>query len=370
MKTERNFRFAIVSDLHIALPHTIWDHPSRFHLVEISIPALEKVFAHLTQLNLDFLLIPGDLTQHGEADNHQWLQNRLQSLPFPVYVIPGNHDVPSLAATKQSIAWADFPEFYRPFGYENIHNLYYSCELQPGLHLIALNSNQFDEQGNQIGMLDSQQLIWLEETLETLQDQYILVMIHHNVIEHLPGQLNHELGKRYMLANAPILRKILQKFAIKFIFTGHLHVQDVVENEGIYEITTGSLVSYPHPYRLLNLQLDQDKKGILTIESHLVHSLPGWDNLTHISKEWMADRSYPFMMRLLSGCPLYLPLEEAEKYAPQLRYFWANIAAGDTLLEFPDFPLKLQNYFQKFGAIHADGFLNFIDNHVTLFING
>ena len=53
-----NFRFAIVSDLHIALPETIWDHPSRFHLVEVSIPAFDSVLAHLTQLDLDFLLIP------------------------------------------------------------------------------------------------------------------------------------------------------------------------------------------------------------------------------------------------------------------------------------------------------------------------
>ena len=67
------FRFAIVSDLHIALPHTIWQHPSRFHLVEVSIHALESVLEHLTQLELDFLLIPGDLTQHGEAENHSWL---------------------------------------------------------------------------------------------------------------------------------------------------------------------------------------------------------------------------------------------------------------------------------------------------------
>ncbi|MGH2413540.1 MAG: metallophosphoesterase, partial [Microcystaceae cyanobacterium] len=38
-----NFRFAVVSDLHLALSHTIWNHPSRFHLVEVSIPAFESV---------------------------------------------------------------------------------------------------------------------------------------------------------------------------------------------------------------------------------------------------------------------------------------------------------------------------------------
>ena len=72
-----NFKFAIVSDLHIALPQTIWDHPHRFHLVEVSIPALELALDHLGELDLDFLLLPGDLTQHGERENHQWLSQRL-----------------------------------------------------------------------------------------------------------------------------------------------------------------------------------------------------------------------------------------------------------------------------------------------------
>ncbi|MEO0868234.1 MAG: metallophosphoesterase, partial [Cyanobacteria bacterium J06642_11] len=36
-------RFAVVSDLHIALPHTVWDSPARFHLVEVSVPAFEQI---------------------------------------------------------------------------------------------------------------------------------------------------------------------------------------------------------------------------------------------------------------------------------------------------------------------------------------
>ena len=72
-----NFKFAIVSDLHIALPHTVWDAPKRFHLVEISIPAFEQILTQLTKDQPDFLLLPGDLVQHGERENHEWLADRL-----------------------------------------------------------------------------------------------------------------------------------------------------------------------------------------------------------------------------------------------------------------------------------------------------
>lgn len=363
-----NFRFAIISDPHIAVPPTIWNRSNRFHLVEVSIPALEVVLEHLEQINLDFLLLPGDLTQDGEPENHQWLQQRLETLPFPVYVVPGNHDIPTLLPTEQSIGFQDFPLYYRQFGYQNSQQHYYTCELLPGVQLIALNSNQFDSHGKQLGCLDEAQLAWLEKLLTDVRDKLVLVMIHHNVIEHLPGQSHHELGKRYMLENAPILLEMLREAGIKLIFSGHLHVQDVAYEKGIYEITTGSLVSYPHPYRILEMQAKRGGNWELKIESHRLKSLPGWEDLAKVSRKWMGDRSYPFMIRLLTGHPLNLSMEEAEKLVPQLRYFWADIAAGDAVFDFVDFPPLVRRYFQQFSAINGNGINDLIDNHATLLI--
>ncbi len=363
-----NFRFAVVSDLHIGLPHTIWNHPSRFHLVEVSIPALEIILEDLQQLEIDFLLLPGDLTQHGEPDNHQWLQERLSQLPFPVYVIPGNHDVPTLLPDERSIGLKDFPQYYHQQGYNNLEQLYYTCEVLPGVQLIGLNSNQFDQSGKQLGRLDEPQLIWLEQVLEQNKDKLVIVMVHHNVLEHIPGQTNHALGRRYMLENAPILQKMLKKAGVNLVFTGHLHVQDVAYQDGIYDITTGSLVSYPHPYRILQLGTNNQGKNWLEIESHHIKSVPGWENLPQLSREWIGDRSYPFMLKLLTSEPLNLSVTDAEKLIPSLRYFWADIAAGDMLFEFPDFYPAARRYFEEFSAVSSDGKPILIDNNTVLLL--
>ncbi|MBD2148166.1 metallophosphoesterase [Sphaerospermopsis sp. FACHB-1194] len=363
-----NFRFAIVSDLHIALPHTIWDHPSRFHLVEVSIPAFESVLEHLTQLDLDFLLIPGDLTQHGEPENHAWLANRLAQLPFPVYVVPGNHDVPVLSANEQSIGFADFPHYYRKFGYENPHQPYYNCQILPGVRLIGLNSNTFDEDGKQIGRLDQQQFQWLETELAKINNDLALVMVHHNVVEHLPDQSNHPMANRYMLENAPELIKLLRKHGVRLVFTGHLHVQDVVCGDGVYDITTGSLVSYPHPYRVLEFERDHLGKEWLQIVSHRVESVPDFPNLQESSKQWMGDRSFPFLIKLLTLPPLNLPLIQAQQLAPDLRDFWATIADGDAVIDYPNFPLEVRRYIQKYSAVTHTGHPSPIDNNSKLLL--
>lgn len=358
-----NIRFAIASDLHIALPETIDNNANRFHLTQFSIPALEVVLQHLDTLNLDFLLLPGDLTQDGEIVNHQWLKAKLETLPYPVYVIPGNHDVPSLKGNKNSIAFQDFPYYYQQFGYQNPESFDYTCALGEGLQLIALNSNHFDEEGKQLGCLTENQFIWLEDTLSQLTDKLVFVMIHHNVIEHLPDQSNHVLGCRYMLDNASRLLEILDKYQVKFIFTGHLHIQDISIYKGIYEITTGSLITYPHPYRILKLKDNQ-----LSIESHHITQLPEMENLADFSQKWTADRSFPFMIKMLTSPPLNLSLTEAQKYASLLKNFWADIAHGDKTFDFPQLPPHINQYFKLFGAIDREGKSQAIDNQHSISI--
>lgn len=362
-------RFAVVSDLHIGLTHTIQDHPTRFHLVEVSIPAFEQVLDRLSQLNLDFLLIPGDLTQHGEPENHHWLSKRLAALPYPVYVIPGNHDVPVFAADGTSIAWKDFPGYYHHCGYGVRQELYYTASPIPGLRIIGLNSNQFDQEGKQIGRIDQPQLDWLKDTLEQSQDELNLVMIHHNVLDHFPNQTQHPIGRRYMLRNAPVLLKILRAAKVQLVFTGHLHVQDIAHRDGIFDITTGSLVSYPHPYRVVELRHDAGQTH-LSIESPRVENLAQWPMLQHFSREWMGDRSLPFMTYMLTQPPLSLEPSAAAIAAPHLRYFWATIADGDPVFQYDGLAEELRQHFEAYSHRYSQEIqLGVQDNQLRLTLN-
>ena len=365
-----NFRFGIASDLHIAVEETIFHHPKRFHLVEVSIPGFKQVVEHLKTLDIDFLLLPGDLTQDGEPQNHQWLSEYVQTLPFPVYVIPGNHDIPCVTGDNPgknpAIPYQKFPSYYPHCGYRNRNELYYTCELHPGVQLVALNSNIFDTNGKQLGCLDQEQLEWLENLLPSLENQFVLVMIHHNVIEHFPGQADHALSRRYMLDNASELKQLLSAHNVRLILTGHLHVQDIAQEGDLCEVTTGSLVSYPHPYRVVDVSGQSPDNLQFNIESHWVKAVPGWDDLLHFSREWMGDRADPFMMKLLTQPPLSLPSEEAEKFLPDLRYFWADIAQGDAAFSFPHFPPQIRSFFEKFSEQEKLKLHNLSDNHTCL----
>jgi len=365
-----NFRFGIVSDLHIAVEETIFNHPKRFHLVEVSIPSFQQVTEHLKSLDIDFLLLPGDLTQDGEPQNHEWLSKYLETLPFPVYVIPGNHDIPTVSGhnpgKNPAIPSQDFPSYYTRYGYHNTDQLYYTCELHPGVQLVALNSNIFDETGNQLGCLDDNQLHWLENLLPQIQNQLVLVMVHHNVIEHFPGQADHDLSNRYMLDNALYLKQLLNAYNVRLMVTGHLHVQDIAKEGNIYEITTGSLVSYPHAYRVIDVRGNSPDNVQLNIQSYSVKTVPGWDDLLKFSREWMGDRADPFMMKLLTNPPLNLSSQQAQQFVPDLRYFWADIAQGDAIFSFPHFPPQVRHFFEQFSEQEKLNYHKISDNHTCL----
>jgi 3',5'-cyclic AMP phosphodiesterase CpdA len=346
-----NFRFAVISDLHIALPHTVWDGPNRLHLVEVSIPVFEEILDRLAPMDLDFLLLPGDLTQHGEPENHQWMADRLAQLPYPVYVIPGNHDVPTLLADAQSVGYAEFPDFYRQFGYgESGDRHYYTQLLQPGVRLIALNSNTFDADGNQTGCIDAEQMVWLQQTLAQSQNELVMVMIHHNVIEHIPNQANDPLGQRYILHNADELLGHLQAAGVQIVLTGHLHIQHISQQGDLYDITTGSLVSYPHPYRVMEVAVDQHGAGTLTIRSDQVEQVSDWETLHQYTRELMNERSQSYMLHLLQSDPWNLSLRQAIRLVPHLRSFWSSFAAGDAIFDLPQLPEPVRSHFQRFSS--------------------
>ena len=376
-------RFAVISDPHVALPHTIWDSPNRLHLVEVSIPALEQILERLESLEIDFLLMPGDLTQHGEPDNHHWLADRLARLPFPVYVIPGNHDFPARTFADSKISQDEFIKIYRNFGYqESGHLPYYHRQIFPGIRLIGLNSNQLSADGRWIeGRIDVSQMEWLDRQLAACQRDYpddlVLAMVHHNLAEHIPHQSTHPLGQRYILPKVDQLQKKLRDGGVKCVFTGHLHVQDITETAaapGLHAITTGSLVAYPHPYRILNLYGVETGEGELgetrqqrwlAVESHRVESLPGWPDLGAVSWQWAGDHSGEFMTQLLAKSSLNLSEAEAAVYSTKIRHLWAEVSAGDRQLSFPDLPNDVRDYCENFGVRSRNNQMKFTANHIA-----
>ena len=108
-------------------------HVSDIHFGGENTAAVAAVAARLAEQRVDLVIVSGDLTQFGEKGEFAAAAAWLRSLPFPVFVTPGNHDAPYLA-------WIE--RFFAPFArYEAaIGPAQPAPHLSPGLAVYGLNT--------------------------------------------------------------------------------------------------------------------------------------------------------------------------------------------------------------------------------------
>ncbi|TYB30692.1 MAG: metallophosphoesterase [Candidatus Mcinerneyibacterium aminivorans] len=257
---------------------------------------LDKFSEIAISLDFDFLIIPGDLTKDGEYKSHREVANYLKKIEKngkDVYVICGNHDVNNYNAkgyknsktyrVKQT-GYKQFKKIYSDFGYkESIysdkHSLSYVVEINRDLWLIALDSClwQFQSKLNKKsftnGRINPPTLHWLENILikSAKKNKKVILFMHHGLLEHF--KKNSKYLKEYLVDDYKSLGKMLSFYNVKTVFTGHFHSQDITMEKyknTIYDIETGSLVTYPSPYRIITIN-----NSIMSIKSKKINSIDG-----------------------------------------------------------------------------------------------
>jgi len=270
-------------------------------LLRESTEILDAAVAEIKNEKAGFVLVVGDMTKDGELSSHQLVVSYLRQLEASgkkVYVVPGNHDIRNghsykyvgdTAERVPNITAAEFADMYGDFGYKeaiyrDTASLSYVAELQSGLWLLALDGCRYaenieDETPITDGKFSAATMQWIEEMLEkaAAEKKAVIVMVHHGVVEHYAGQ-EKNFGE-YIIDDFPDVSKLLAMYNARLVFTGHYHAQDITlarwpePNKFVFDIETGSLVTYPAPYRIVSID-DLQKAEIRTKHVESIRSHP------------------------------------------------------------------------------------------------
>lgn len=205
-----------------------------------------------------YILITGDLTNKGTAEQHKKLAAYLDAFQkkhgVPIYVIPGNHDYYNMAGEGVEF----FRQTYYNMGFaqsyvQDKNTCSYAVDLDDEYTLIAIDSNLPGKTRD--GMTD-ELYAWIFEQTAAAQarGKKVIAMMHHPIMSHFPL---HELLTAFVVEN---WRQVSAKFAdagIKYVFTGHKHVGDIAMRKSalgneIYDLSAPSLLVYPIEYRLVS----------------------------------------------------------------------------------------------------------------------
>jgi len=214
---------------------------------------LRSMLQTFVESDTDIILIPGDICDTDRQDYRLAIANifkQVEATGKKIYVINGNHDISKFDSTIK------FKEAFADFGYNEAlcvdsNSCSYTVELDDNYRLIAVDSCVYGEDG---GKINSNVMQWVEQqAIQAKHDGKKLIgIMHHAIIPHFFGE--SLLEGSLLIDNYSKVSEKFTNWGIKFVFTGHFHGNDIsqsISNNGnkIYDIMTGSLITYPNPYR-------------------------------------------------------------------------------------------------------------------------
>jgi 3',5'-cyclic AMP phosphodiesterase CpdA len=330
--------FALIADPHVSVtnPQTGWEAvpiPNDPAFYRESVEVLQTAIDEINAVpDLDFVLVAGDLTRESERYNHDTAREVLTRFRVPVFCVSGNHDQPRPAGlrprkyldpTVDQVTTPEIPGLYGDFGFRDTQLTAFSCDPTPDVHLVGLCSPKPDAD---CGWISPRVLAWLDDDLSRQHDpaRETIVMLHHSIIEHVPGETANPTFSWFHVENADALKALLRRYGVRLTFTGHLHIQDVKEEGGLYNIATASIASYPHAYRVMRLGGER-----LEIRSPRLQSIPSVPDLQRVSRQRVADAFVNVIADLLRAAPFSYTPDRAADAASKLRDWWPSIADGD-----------------------------------------
>ena len=291
-------KITVLSDIHVMAPELlVEDGPAYQDYIagdrkllkegpEILKTAVTKILADRP----DIVLISGDLTKDGEYASHklvsETLLRPLADAGIRTFVIPGNHDINNPDAVEyhgdstvrtRTVSADEFAAFYQDYGYgeavaRDTASLTYVARLNDSVRLLAIDACRYEDNDFGTGtcvvggrIKDATFDFILEQAAIAQKDGCrMLAMIHHGVVRHWKWE--DKAMADYLVADWKKCERLFRKYGLDIIFSGHFHAQDISRygsgKSAVYDIETGSTVSYPMPVR--NLVLGTDSLSVHT----------------------------------------------------------------------------------------------------------
>ena len=185
----------------------------------------DKIFQDLIakinqEKNVSFALSLGDFVSYGKEDQYLAYRKLIANLKFPVYHVPGNHD---LIGNGERY----FKKYFGP--------LYYSFDYE-GAHFTIIN-NAFRS------YFDHTQFEWLKNDLSTTKMPIKFVFMHRPTFD--PS----ELYKSHVMSGRKVVEELMQIFErnkVNYVFAGHIHGYAKAERNGVVYIVSGGAGSPLH----------------------------------------------------------------------------------------------------------------------------
>ena len=206
-------------------------HMSDLHFGRHDEALADGLAADIGMQRPDLVVVSGDFTQVGTAEEFAAARRFLDALPAPLFAVPGNHDVPAYNLLKR---------FVGPYG---AYRRYIAKELEPFLELegIAIaglkTSRRLRFELNWAhGSISSNQLDDLEERFAGAADDALRIVVAHHPLLQPEGQVTVPMRRVH---RADMALATFARLGVRLVLSGHFHLSYVRPHERRGQVTEG-----------------------------------------------------------------------------------------------------------------------------------
>ncbi len=320
--------------------------------------------------SIEYVLIPGDLADDGKTrpQDHKTVAAKLQAFEAltgkQVYIVNGNHDNSTdTNPERDETSSADFREIYWNFGYgealestfEEDGSLSYTVNLGEKYRLIAADS--CDPSVSTEDGLTFKKVTWICNMAEKAYNEgrYPVLMMHHNVLDHMP--LQRIVSHNFIVRTHNLTAERLANAGIKTVLTGHEHGSDAItytslKGNKLTDFSTTSLTMYPLEYRVMTFTDDEigyEAKSVDKIDTQALKEASPF--ISEKSLEMMNEDMDAYALGFLKAGVKYrlqlsLSMEKMGIKEDAIYYNLVNTAVGG-LLKILEMPLYGENSASK-----------------------
>lgn len=267
----------------------------------------------LAEPDCDTLLLAGDLTCDGWADEHRGLLERLHKVRAAgkrIIAITATHDydqakkernttgLPPLEHPEGKVFREELPLLYHAFGPGDAiarceaDGFSYVAQLGPGYRILCLND---DGNGRSFCGFDENVMAWaLGQIAEAkAAGDCVFGMTHHP--SRPPSPIYPIISKRDMLGDWENCTRTLADAGLRCMFTGHSHMHNIGPmatpgGNAYWDVNTAALVGYPGVFRTLELE-----GGVLRVGTRAIKDF-AWDKGGLTAREYL-EKTFDSLLR-------------------------------------------------------------------------
>lgn len=224
-----------------------------------------KVLEDAAVSDIDYIIIPGDVTVDGERSSHRMFASILEDFEQKsgkqVFIIPGNHDVNNPRARQFlegkfqytfTVKENEYADLYSSFGFSeafsrDTESLSYAVEPEPGLILLCLDTNKFQynfyfpfRTSIPKSGLKRETVFWISDILEMAKrsGKSVIAVQHHPLHEPV-------FKPETTVPHSEKIRDLYRKYGVSLVISAHRHRYYINSTDQVPQVVAPNISSTP-----------------------------------------------------------------------------------------------------------------------------